>query len=280
MVLGGAVTLQDNGAVIAQQAGCTIGNGAASTANLQLLAGSLYEITGDVGIASNGLGAIANAGLFEKAAGTGISVVSPAFSNSGTVASLTGTLQFNAGFTNGGSITAAGGSAVAFEASLVTAQGGTGTISLSNGGSALFAGYVDGGETLQFADGSPNLVTLAAPGTFNASIAGFSGQDTIDLKNAQAFVSAYSGNGSEGTLTLSQIVNGVMSTVASLNFLGNYNMLDFATSSDGGNGTLLQVAGGFDPHVPDLAVFDTPRMPILPETSASAWVGELHHMVW
>ena len=47
---------------------------------------------------------IANAGLFEKTGGTGLSVISAAFDNTGTVEVTTGTLEFSGGFLNSGTI--------------------------------------------------------------------------------------------------------------------------------------------------------------------------------
>lgn len=51
----------------------------------------LYDITSDSGLAG---GAAANAGIFRKSGGTGISYISDPFTNSGTIAVNTGTLWF------------------------------------------------------------------------------------------------------------------------------------------------------------------------------------------
>jgi hypothetical protein len=73
-----------------------------SPANTQTInqAGAIYDITNDSGLAMNfGQGAVTNAGLFRKSGGTGSSVISVPFTNSGTLAINTGKLSFGSTLT-------------------------------------------------------------------------------------------------------------------------------------------------------------------------------------
>jgi len=77
-----------------------------------------------------------------------------------------------------------------------------------------------------------------APG-FTGTVAGMTGQDTLDLRDinfGSATQANYSGSGSQGTLT---ITDG--SHTANIALLGNYMGSTFVTSSDGYGACSVQV---------------------------------------
>ena len=103
LVLGGAGILSNSGTIV--EAGqVTLGN-AGGAGTITDLAHSVYDITGDTGIGNSGNGSsIGNAGLFEKTGGTNTSLITAAFSSSGTIEVTSGTLEFTGGFSSTGTI--------------------------------------------------------------------------------------------------------------------------------------------------------------------------------
>ena len=154
LTIGGSVMLKDSGGTIAQAQNMTIGDSAASSASLSIAAGSTYEITGNVTIASQGLGAITNAGSFAMLAGSGTTTIDPAFTNTGTVSSSSGTLVFAADVTNNKLFKTTNGHEIIFDGAVSTTGSATGVVSLTSGGLAVFGGFVGSAETLTFTDGS------------------------------------------------------------------------------------------------------------------------------
>jgi hypothetical protein len=261
LLLGGSAVLADNKAVMAQDAQWTIGDSAASTASLKILAGSIYEITADVGIGSEGLGGISNAGTFEKLSTTGTSVISPQVSNSGTILGGSGTLAFTTQFSNTGTaeanlgsldfgaaavndatILATRGSAVTFGAAVVADSGKSGTIALSDGGLAKFGGYVSSSQTLSFLDGSTNTADISTPGSFSAFIEGFSESNILDFAGITNVTGSYTAGTGGGVLTLTEEVNGSAVTEAQLHFIGSYTLSSFFIGNDASGGTLVELA--------------------------------------
>ena len=235
LTLGGSVLLQDSGGTIAQAQNMTIGNNAASSASLSIGAGSTYEITGNVTIASQGLGAITNAGNFAMLAGTGTSTIDPLFTNTGTVSSSSGTLVFAANVTNNKSFAASNGHALVFDSSVNATGTATGTISLTSGGLATFGGFVGSAETLSFTDGSSSGAILQSPSNFDGTISGFTGSNTLTLDDFQNATGAYSG----GVLTLTGQNDSGTATTVELNFAGSYTLGSFTIQNNGTGGTLI-----------------------------------------
>jgi hypothetical protein len=265
LVLGGSAILEDaKGATMAQSAQWTIGDGASSTAQLEIAAGALYEITANVGLSSNGVGAITNAGTFEKNAGTGTSVITPLVTNTGHVIAAAGTLEFAQQFTNNGTVTASGGNLVQFDNSIISLTGDKGAIDLANGGNVYFAGYADSAQTLDFTDSSISQATIHTPNDFSATIAGFNGNNRIDLQGIQNVTASYTGNTTAGTLTLVETINGSQVTVASLDFAGDFTLSSFTITNDGTGGTLIQDA---TPH----AALPLPATDLPLHTAPTAW---------
>jgi hypothetical protein len=129
-------------------------------------AGATYAITGDFNIGGNnysGTGStFANAGTFEKKAGTGTTQVISTFTNTGTVAALSGTLEFDGGGTLGGTLTGAG--AIAVGSNTVTLAAGVvinATELVLDGGSiTLGANLALTGATPLTIDGAPSAINL------------------------------------------------------------------------------------------------------------------------
>ena len=93
-----------NGATLLDTGTITQNLNAALGGTLQIASGGKWLIAGDGGIANAGGGRIVNAGTFEKSAGTGISTVAAAVTNSGVFDTASGTLQINGAFDNTGTI--------------------------------------------------------------------------------------------------------------------------------------------------------------------------------
>jgi hypothetical protein len=238
LTIGGSVSLTDNKAVIAQGANITIGNAANSTASLVIDAKSTYELTGNATIYSDGLGAISNAGTFEKLQGTGLSTISPLVTNTGTVATSSGTLAFASNFTNNKLAEASNGSSLSFAGAVSATGNASGTISLLSGGFASFGGYVGSAETLQFADSSSMTATLGDATAFDATITGFGATDELHLLDFTNNSDTYS----DGVLTLTGSSNGSLVTV-DLHFSGNYTIGSFTIQGDNAGGTEILFAG-------------------------------------
>ncbi len=118
-------------------------------------------------------GTITNTGLFEKASGSGTSIVQSDFLNTGTLLAASGVLNLSGGGTLGGTVTGAaaldisGGNLVFGQAALPPAQG-TGTLaygptlSLTTGELILDGGQITLGQNLTYAgDWSQESGTLA-----------------------------------------------------------------------------------------------------------------------
>jgi hypothetical protein len=248
LTLGGAAVLLDSKAVVTQGAQANIGNNSSSTASLSILAGSTYRITADVGIGSNGTGSIANAGLFEKSAGTGSSVINPLVTNSGTLEAASGTLYFAQDVTNNGTATASSGHAVEFGSSLTSSSGDAGVIDLTDGGLAQFGGYVGSSQTLSFLDGSLSSATLTDAGQFAGAIKGFGGSNALYLTGLSNVAASYAGTASAGVLTLTEQINGSTDTVAQLHFTGDYGLSSFSITNYSGANTVIKYASGGASH--------------------------------
>jgi hypothetical protein len=185
-IIGGSSTtvLAKAGGSIAASSTCIVGTGTldnqgtitytatfSSTADNQLplrldsngiiynRAFATFNIAGDAGISTTSATAqFNNQGSFIKSAGTGVSVIGPAFNDTGTVQAQSGTLEFRGGAsTHSGSVTASSGATLAFTSGLHTFNatstlGGDGTLLF--GGETVFNGTLGGGTgPLQIANG-------------------------------------------------------------------------------------------------------------------------------
>jgi hypothetical protein len=118
---------------------------------------------------------------------------------------------------------------------------------------------IGAGETLELPSAYPGQLSFAADtgtlkldnsASFAGTVAGMSGQDTIDFADidpAKVHAPSYSGNAAGGTLTVS---DGAHS--ASIALLGNYMASVFVASSDGHGGTSVidpPALGGVQPLV-------------------------------
>jgi hypothetical protein len=111
--------------------------------------------------------------------------------------------------------------------------------------SVNFVNTAQGGETLVLSDSQG----------FTGTISGFSSGDQLDLKDitfgGQAITPTFSGNSSEGTLTVQSGTE-----VAKITLLGNYVSASFTATSDGNGGTIITEA----PQSPGDSVAGTPTL--------------------
>jgi hypothetical protein len=98
LILGGDSTLS-NSQTITETGNLQIGDGSGKAATLSNAVNGVYDLVNDsgIGIGSSMASSFVNAGLFEKTAGTGISVVGSDFVNNGTITVSSGTVEFLAG---------------------------------------------------------------------------------------------------------------------------------------------------------------------------------------
>ena len=123
-------------------------------------------------------------------------------------------------------------------ATLGTAIGGTGTISVSLDAGLEFGGAVGGGQTLRFVGetNAASSVQIDQPSGFSATIGGFVTGDTLTLKNTVATSMTYVASGvASGTL---QVRDGTGMPVASLQFAGVYTVANFRSSQSGSSLTI------------------------------------------
>ena len=189
---------------------------------IQNLAGALWDIQNDQTLYNNyANGAyFQNAGTLRKSAGTGTSIISIPFYNSGAVTVLAQTLTFNGGGTLGGTFNAAAGATINFNGgnftyTSVPALSGLGTIRLSGGTLTLLNDVI---PNLQLAGGTVSLgpafqggtvtnLTLVG-GTLNASnlvvggVFGWAGTLTGNLTVLGGATANWSGGYAQGTVNI------------------------------------------------------------------------------
>jgi hypothetical protein len=217
VILGGAVDWQNSGLVDGTGT-LVIGDGTFNTATFTNERGGVYDFLGDAGIAG---GSVPNSrfinsagATFEKTAGTGDSAVAVAFTNDGTVAVETGTVEFQ--------------SAVA----------GSGKFSIAANAILQFDTSVAAGPSIDFATTKGGELLLVDSRQFGAAIHGFGGADALDLRDINFtsgdFRLSYSGNSKQGVLTVTDGTD-----TAHLTLFGDYKTADFHASADGSGGTLI-----------------------------------------
>ena len=177
-----------------------------------------YAISGNygVGIGTSASSSITNQGLFEKTSGTGVSTISPAIANTGTIMVSAGTLDLEGAVSGTGVDTISGAATLEFNSSAALGQtvgftGNGGTLDL--GDPQGFSGKISGFDMV----GTNDTLEIAAPWTY----LGFS-ENAADT---------------EGTLTFAN-----SATHISLTLLGNYTADDFIHQVGPGGSTLVTYA--------------------------------------
>ncbi len=238
------------GAVITTASGTDFTN--AGAVNIDNFAGSSGSSALNVG------GALTNLGAMTAGGGGAASTVSAAsLANYGSItlntnASVATTLAVSSAASNYGGLNVNGGSVLntgtftqfagtaniggTLTGSTINAQGGllrfttaltsTGTFNIDGGGAMEFDGSA--GSTVNFKAATGTL-DLGAPSGLSGTIAGYSGNDVIDLLNTAVTGLSYAGH----VLT----VSGSGGTVAALSFSGSYTASSFTAASDGHGGT-------------------------------------------
>jgi hypothetical protein len=146
--------------------------------------------------------------------------------NAGTLTKTgTGEADLGAVFINNAAISVGAGNMV-----FLGAVTGSGTIGIAAGATAVFDSGASASQKLNFLAGTGDL-GIGAPASFLATIAGFTGSDTIDLLKTAATKLSYAG----GVLT---VLNGT-ATVAKLALSGTYTTTNFVLGSDNHGGALI-----------------------------------------
>jgi hypothetical protein len=216
LAIGGTAAFE-NTKTVTQSGAVTVGDAAGHVALLVNIAGATYEITNNSGI---GRGAatgshIANARLFEKTGGTGVSTILPAVQNTGTVEARSGTLD------------------------LKGAISGTGSLTISGAAKLEAAAAVGSGQTARFT-GSGGEFILDDPLGFAGKISGFGATDKLDFGAPFATGTSVhfveNGAHTSGALTLTH-----GSSHTTITLPGSYLPTDFHATS-GASGTLITFA--------------------------------------
>lgn len=226
----GGLTLSDDAAIrnvgsTVQTGDLVLGAADRAGAALSVQLGATYDLQRNSNIIALGRAHIANAGMFEKSAGNGLSQVAPDVVNTGTISLSAGSLRFLGHMANQQVITTNAGTLF-----IDGGISGGGTIDISSRGAVSLAGAAAAAQSVDFSSATGRL-DLASPELFHSTIADFRAGDTIDLLNMQATQLAFANQ----TLTLSDGAG----RVAHLKFAGSYTQSDFTTASDGVGGTLL-----------------------------------------
>ncbi len=176
------------------------------------LAGSVFDIAGNVGIAGTvASSTFRNAGLLAKTTGTGVSTIAAAVTNTGTIEVASGTLDLQQGV------------------------GGVGGVLQIDAGKTLQTdAAVSSGQTVDFNGGNDKLVLTDAT-HFLGTLKDFGSADKLDLRQFDPVTTTVTfsekADNSGGTLT---VTNGALT--AKIQLLGQYMASGFHTSSDGVSG--------------------------------------------
>jgi Protein of unknown function (DUF3383) len=235
LTIGGTVEWENTNVVNERGGSATIGGASGDEAILYNTPKATYNIADNSGIArgSSTASHIDNAGLFEKAGGTGTSLIAPAVANSGTIEVTSGTLDFKGAISGTGTDTILGASTLEFDAKVAV------------------------GQTVQFT-GVRGELALHAPAAFAGQISGFDtvgANDTIEVARPWVF-SGFTENagGAQGTLTFA---NGA--STLSLTLLGDYIPADFVHQTQANGSTLITYThnGGLDSLRPPVSGAET-----------------------
>ena len=220
LTIGGTVEWENTKAVTQSGGSATIGDASGDEAILFNTLKATYDIADDSGIGRGASTAsyIKNVGLFEKT-GTGVSVIAPKATNTGTIEVASGTLDFKGAISGTGSDTLSGASTLEFDAK------------------------VSAGQTVSFTASGGELA-LHAPAAFAGSISGFDtagagSNDKIEVAAPWAFTGfTEKAGGTDGTLGF---MNGA-STIG-LTLVGDYNPADFVPHTQANGSTVITYNG-------------------------------------
>ena len=199
-------------------------------------AGASFALTDDSGIQINGNANVQVAGALTKSGGTGLSYVSGAVTDTGTIAVKTGTIGFNGTLAGGGALTIAAGAGASFNSTGAAATNFAGTITnagaiawftVTNGtfsGAIANTGSIDvGNSALKLSGAITGTGTLAieAGATLELGQAPAAGQ-TIQFKGNGTGPFGSSGAAPGAHLVLDTLGSATISGVA------NADTIDFA----------------------------------------------------
>ncbi len=156
-------------------------------------AGSVLDAQGDAAMyfLSGQPTGFTNAGLFKKSAGTGVTYISTALTNSGTMQALSGTLAFGSGGESTGTLaTGTGGTLDLNDGTYTLASvGGTGIFSLSGAtatvNGALVAGTINVTDGSLTVGGAVTATTLAVTDDAGTTTATFNGTVSVGTFTAR-----------------------------------------------------------------------------------------------
>jgi fibronectin-binding autotransporter adhesin len=225
LTVGGAVSWTNIRTITEIGGGLTLGDIFGNVATLTNAKTGTFDMLDDNGV---GVGiapgdAIANAGLFEKTAGSGVSVVAPTIANTGLILAASGTLDLQGALTATGSLEVELGATLRVDGSVASTQ------TLSYGGGA--------GEF------SLNDLDVGGAQLFHGSIHGWAAGDSLDVGTAFGAGNLFSFTENKGsTGGVLNLLNPNSGATAAINFnglSGVVNTANFAASLDSNGGTLL-----------------------------------------
>lgn len=180
LTAGGAAELENAGTLTAHGAGLTVGDIAGDTAWVYNIAGAVFDIIDNSGIAGgpSANGYLLNRGLLEKTGGSGTSTIAIGVTDLGSVSIASGTLAFS-GPTNSFSGAIGGAGALAFGGGNSTLNAGT-TVTVARwslaGGSVAFQESLAFGGALTQSAGTlalgANTLTLSGTDSLAGTIGG------------------------------------------------------------------------------------------------------------
>ena len=223
---GGAVLL--DAGTLTQDGYLQIGESAADSATLSIVAGGTFDLLNDSYVYESGTVAVQNAGLFEKTgSGTGKSYVQGALTNSGTIAVTTGILEEQS-LTNNGVVTINNGTDQT-DGNVAAGAGKTGRFALTGNATLNAVGGLAASQTVALS-GTNDTVDIGNGSSILGAITGFGATDTIDLQNTVVNGFIYGG----GVLTLTE--NGTVVTSIIVGTVAGAGALSLVQDS-AGNGT-------------------------------------------
>ena len=218
----------DTGVTISNSESFTAGTLDVGTLGILDLLGSL-DVTGGSNIDG---GVSLEGGVLNAAGGLTLDTLASVMGGRGTV---TGSID-NAGliYASGGLLDLAGSVGGSGPMEIDLATGTSSTLELGQGGTEAVA-FVG----LDPSSSAQGVLKLDQPGSYSGTISGFALGEALDLAGLApgTLTKSFSGNTALGTLV---ITNGA-STVASLNFAGDYTHSSFTLVSDGQGGTDVQL---------------------------------------
>ncbi|MBY6241112.1 S-layer family protein [Methylosinus sp. Sm6] len=155
-------------------------------------AAGVWKIVADTGITLSGAGSIANSGLLEKTAGTGLGDIwlnGLAFANAGTVLAKSGALRIHGSLANSG-LAKADGATLIIDGALT----GSGSAAIDHQGTLQIGGAVAAGEEIKFLSAAGETLDLLTPSSFAGQLDGFGDGDLLRLHGVAATAASISGS--------------------------------------------------------------------------------------